>query len=356
MGYVGSARAIQNVGRRGSIGKSFVFAFFFLPAVYPQLSKMLLSSYDGASERRMLRQGAASKMSSIYHRSDRRQEPSLRASGMDAAPRSRDHLRRRVQRAVRAAHVALLRRQLPEKVSIYCHAAGGHEQRLAELLGFFCDRGYSFAAPSAFLSNPGKAAFLSFDDNYASWLRLLPIFDRYGTHATFYVNSWPFRDRVGTDDVKRYLAILRSGEETTLSTAELQEIAAAGHVIGAHTRTHPVLTALMPDAAREEIRASKTELESILQRRVEHFAYPFGMRRHFSEPLRSYCRSIGFATIANAIPGLQYARSQPYSLHRSHWMLDQPLAFNLDNLRVDGRLFHLLTGRSAVGGAPDGSD
>jgi peptidoglycan/xylan/chitin deacetylase (PgdA/CDA1 family) len=276
----------------------------------------------------------------------------MRAFSSDDAPRSHDHLRRRVQQAVRAAHVVLLRRRLPEKVSLYCHAAGSHEQRLAELLGFFCDQGYSFAAPSAFLSTPGKAAFLSFDDNYASWLRLLPIFDRFGIHATFYVNSWPFRDRVGKDDVKRYLAIVRSEEETTLSAAELKEIAAAGHVIGAHTRTHPVLTALTPDAAREEIHAGKTELESILQRPVEHFSYPFGMRRHFSEPLRSYCRSIGFVTIANGIPGLQYARSQPNRLHRSQWMLDQPLAFNLDTLRVDGRLFHLLTGRSAVGGAP----
>jgi peptidoglycan/xylan/chitin deacetylase (PgdA/CDA1 family) len=262
----------------------------------------------------------------------------------------------RVQHAVRAAHVFLLRRRLPEKLGIYCHSAAGNEHRLVELLEFLGEQGYSFAAPGAFLSTPGKTAFLSFDDNYGSWPRLLPIFDRYGIHVTFYVNSWPFRDRVDEGDVKRYLAILRSEEETTLSTDELRELAAAGHVIGAHTRTHPVLTALVPDAAREEIRVSKSELESILQRPVEHFAYPFGMRRHFSELLRNYCRSLGFATIANAIPCLQYARSQPDSLNRSGWLLNQPFAFNLDNLRVDGRLFHLLTGRSPVGGAPEDSD
>lgn len=247
-------------------------------------------------------------------------------------------------------HLALFRRSLPDKLGIYLHSASGHEQGLEELLGFLGEQGYSHPGPSAFLSAPGKAAFLSFDDNYRSWLRLLPIFDTYGVRATFYVNSWPFRDRVSEVEVKRYLATLRSEEETTLSTEELKEIAAAGHVIGAHTHTHPVLTALPADAAREEIRISKTELEFILQRRVEHFAYPFGMRRHFSEPLRSYCRSIGFATIANGIPGLQHARSRPDGLQRSVWLLDQPLAFNLDNLRIDGRLFHSLTGRSALGG------
>lgn len=195
-------------------------------------------------------------------------------------------------------HLALFRRSLPDKLGIYLHSASGHEQGLEELLGFLGEQGYSHPGPSAFLSAPGKAAFLSFDDNYRSWLRLLPIFDTYGVRATFYVNSWPFRDRVSEVEVKRYLATLRSEEETTLSTEELKEIAAAGHVIGAHTHTHPVLTALPADAAREEIRISKTELEFILQRRVEHFAYPFGMRRHFSEP-------------RGAIAGLSASRRSP---------------------------------------------
>jgi peptidoglycan/xylan/chitin deacetylase (PgdA/CDA1 family) len=285
------------------------------------------------------------------------QKPKLNLSSRTGGfLRSRRHLKGCVQQAVRAGHLVLLRRRLPEKMSIYFHSAAGHEQRIAELVGFLSDQGYSYVKPGAFLSTKGKAAFLSFDDNYRSWLRLLPIFDRHRIHTTFYVNSWPFRDRVSTVDVERYMAILRSEEETTLSTDELKEIAAAGHTIGAHTHTHPVLTALGPNAAREEIRVSKTELERILQQPVEHFAYPFGMRRHFSEPLRSYCRSIGFATIANAVPALQYARSQPDSLNRSLWLLDQPFAFNLDNLRVDGRLFHLLTGRSPVGGVSGDSD
>jgi peptidoglycan/xylan/chitin deacetylase (PgdA/CDA1 family) len=148
-----------------------------------------------------------------------------------------------------------------------------------------------------------------------------------------------------------FLTNVASDQETTLSTAELREIAAAGHTIGAHTHTHPVLTALPLAEAQTEIRICQEELGSILGRVPEHFAYPFGMRRHFSRPLRNYCRSIGFKTVANAIPGMQYARSQPDSLHRSVWFLERPLAFNLENVCVDGRLFTSLTGRSAVGGA-----
>jgi hypothetical protein len=118
----------------------------------------------------------------------------------------------------------------------------------------------------------------------------------------------------------------------------------------AHTHTHPVLTSLPPHLAQEEIRKSKEELEQILGRPVLHFAYPFGMRRHFNDALRAYCRSIGFRTIANAIPGMQYAPSRADALHRSVWFLEQPFAFNLANVCVDGRLFEMVTGRSAVGG------
>ena len=184
----------------------------------------------------------------------------------------------------------------------------------------------------------------------------MSIFERHQVHVTFYVNSWPFRDRVGETDVRNYIKSrnptnIGSEEETTLSTAELKEIAAAGHTIGAHTHTHPVLTSLPQHAAREEIRICKEELTSLLGRPPEHFAYPFGMRRHFSRSLRNYCRSIGFRTIANAIPCMQYAHSRPDSLHRSVWFLEQPLTYNLENVCIDGRLFSSLTGRSAVGGS-----
>ena len=265
-------------------------------------------------------------------------------------------LQKHIQQSIRAVHRTCFRRSLPSKLSFYLHSTAGYEEQLDELLYFLGERGYAFAGPGEFLSAAGNTCFLSFDDNYGSWLRTLPVFQRYQVRATFYVNSWPFRDRVSKTDVRLYIknccrTNVRLEPETTLSTAELREIAAAGHTIGAHTHTHPVLTTLPQEAAREEIRVCKEELASLLGRPPEHFAYPFGMRRHFSRSLRTYCRSIGFATIANAIPCMQYARSRPDSLHRSVWFLEQPLAFNLDNVCIDGRLFSFLTGRSAVGGS-----
>jgi peptidoglycan/xylan/chitin deacetylase (PgdA/CDA1 family) len=260
----------------------------------------------------------------------------------------------RIQGLVRAVHHRFFRRPLPRKLALYLHATAGRMGRLEELLRFLRGQSYAFAGPDAFVSATDRTVFLSLDDNYRSWLHALDLFERFQVRATFYVNSWPFRDRVSAAETRTYLKKLGivSDEEATLSTGELRDIADAGHLIGAHTHTHPVLTSIPQNLAREEIRVSKEELERIVQRPVMHFSYPFGMRRHFSRSLRAYCRSIGFMTIANAIPCMQYAPSRPDALHRSVWYLDQPLKYNLANVCTDGRLFQALTGRSAVGGNP----
>lgn len=48
--------------------------------------------------------------------------------------------------------------------------------------------------------------------------------------------------------------------------------------IGAHTRSHPILSMLGRDEARMEISAGLWEVESRICRKVDHFAYPFGDR------------------------------------------------------------------------------
>ena len=193
-------------------------------------------------------------------------------------------------------------------------------------------------------------AFLSFDDNYRDWYEALPVFDELELRATFYVNTGAFRDRATPEAIRAYYTRLEhTGPHLPLSTSELREMADAGHVIGAHTHTHERLTSLPRAEAQQEIARSKRELEAILGRAVVHFSYPFGMRRHFDEHLRAYCRDLGFETVANAIPGMQHAAQRPYHLNRSPWDLERGVDYNLANLGVDGRLFARLTGRSAVG-------
>jgi peptidoglycan/xylan/chitin deacetylase (PgdA/CDA1 family) len=61
-----------------------------------------------------------------------------------------------------------------------------------------------------------------------------------------------------------------------LTTVQLKSLRAHGISVGAHTVTHPILSALEPAQARREIAQSKADLEAITGEAVELFAYPNG--------------------------------------------------------------------------------
>lgn len=61
-----------------------------------------------------------------------------------------------------------------------------------------------------------------------------------------------------------------------LNLRELKRLAESGMSIGAHTRTHPVLSESSDEDARREIQDSKAEIEGTLGLPIWAFAYPFG--------------------------------------------------------------------------------
>lgn len=258
-----------------------------------------------------------------------------------------------LQREIRRFHSLVLRREMPRRLALYFHALEDPDRpAFAEVVRHFKARGYTVAAdPDAFLSAEAeRVLWLSFDDNFRSWHAARSLFDRLGVRCTFYVNTGVFRDVAPLEQRRRYFQrIQHDGERRALTTDELRDLHADGHVIGAHTHTHPVLSAVTPARARDEIRRSKHELESLLGERVEHFAYPFGLRRYFDDRLIDYCTSIGLRTVARAIPALLHTPQGPVELHRHPWRFDRSFQENLSDLAVDGRLFERWTGRSAVG-------
>jgi peptidoglycan/xylan/chitin deacetylase (PgdA/CDA1 family) len=257
----------------------------------------------------------------------------------------------RTRSVVRRIHLELLSKPLPVHVAIYLHEIQDRMwPAFREMVAYFQDAGYRFAGPDEFLEAEERIAFLSFDDNYRSFWTVLPLLEELDVVATFYVNTCVFRGRSSQAEIDGYFDRLHfAGERVPLSVAELRGLAAAGHVIGAHGHSHRMLTTLPAAEARQDIERSKQLLEDLLGHEVAHFSYPYGMRRHFNEHLRRFCRSIGFRTIANAIPGMQFAAQSSDRIQRSGWGLDASLDANLTNLRVDGRWFQRMTGRSAVG-------
>jgi peptidoglycan/xylan/chitin deacetylase (PgdA/CDA1 family) len=260
-------------------------------------------------------------------------------------------VKRQVQRAIRAVHLRLLQKPLPEQVAIYCHSLEAREQgQLEELVLFFKENGYAFCHPDEFLEGGARKVMLSFDDNYRSWYEALDLLEQLQVRVTFFTNTMPIRDSATAAEITDYFDRLgHAGDRVPLSEAELKALEAAGHVIGSHTHSHHMLTGLPHEHALEEIRRGKESLEGILGHDVDHFSYPFGLRRHFNEELRSYCERIGFKTVSNAIPATQYRGHTAFNIQRSVWHFDRSLEHNSQNLCVDGQWFERLTGRSAVG-------
>ena len=115
-----------------------------------------------------------------------------------------------------------------------------------------------------------------------------------------------------------------SGEErneqskpSALNAEELQWLARDGLIeIGAHTMSHPVLSALSPEAQLVEIAAGKERLEDILGRPVIGFSYPFGGRNDYTAETVSLVKETGFDYACSSFRGLVRWGTDPYQLPR----------------------------------------
>jgi peptidoglycan/xylan/chitin deacetylase (PgdA/CDA1 family) len=105
----------------------------------------------------------------------------------------------------------------------------------------------------------------------------------------------------------------------TLSPDDLDEMARGGLIeVGAHTVTHPLLAALPPARQRQEIRQSKAQMESLLNRRVASFAYPYGRREDYSPATVEIVREAGFDCACSNFAGAVKQGADMYQLPRMH--------------------------------------
>ena len=96
----------------------------------------------------------------------------------------------------------------------------------------------------------------------------------------------------------------RPGDRMMLNWAEVEEMWRGGVTFGAHSHTHPILSRMDHESAKQEILLSKELIEENLGCKVRHFAFPNGREQDFTEPLRSYCEEIGFESVATVVHGL----------------------------------------------------
>jgi len=114
---------------------------------------------------------------------------------------------------------------------------------------------------------------------------------------------------------------------------ELRLLASNSRVtVGAHTETHTRLSALSRDAQREEIVASKRQLETWLGREVPVFSYPFGRRCEYTKESRALCREAGFIKAAANFPGQVHRWTDPLQIPR-HLVRNWPVELFAEKLR-----------------------
>ena len=107
--------------------------------------------------------------------------------------------------------------------------------------------------------------------------------------------------------------------ERPLSKPELRRMAGDGLVeIGAHTLTHPQLSALEPSRQGEEIRGSRRALQEAVGREVQSFAYPYGARSDYTRETTSLVRDAGFSGACTTVPGAVTSATDPFELPRFH--------------------------------------
>lgn len=156
--------------------------------------------------------------------------------------------------------------------------------------------------------NKSKGVNLSFDDGFANAFTngLRPLTDNKFRAIQFLVVA-----RIGKfNDWEVQLGDVR---EPLMDAVMIREWLAAGHEIGAHTLTHPMLTRLTLRDAREEIFASKKKLEDMFGAPIRHFSYPFGDR---NDAIRDLVEDAGYETACTTDFGMNTATTPPLDLKR----------------------------------------
>lgn len=182
---------------------------------------------------------------------------------------------------------------------------------------------------------PPKALVVTLDDGHKSNYELLATIKEFNIRPTIYVCSniigtnrhfwWlgvsnssvrgikrlptdralkKLKRDVGYDMTKKY------PERQALSESEILEMEPYVD-FGAHTKFHPILPQSKDGQCLEEIRDSKESLDRLLDKSVEHFAYPNG---DYGEREVQYVKKCGYRSARTLDVGWNDVNSDPYRL------------------------------------------
>jgi peptidoglycan/xylan/chitin deacetylase (PgdA/CDA1 family) len=97
------------------------------------------------------------------------------------------------------------------------------------------------------------------------------------------------------------------------TSEQLQQLPVEWIGIGAHTLTHPRLSALDETDARHEILESRRGLEALLGRTIGTFSFPYG---DFNDRLVRWCREAGYERVFTTQPKNAFQQSDEFVVGR----------------------------------------
>jgi peptidoglycan/xylan/chitin deacetylase (PgdA/CDA1 family) len=103
--------------------------------------------------------------------------------------------------------------------------------------------------------------------------------------------------------------------------------------IGSHTVSHPRLSQLSEANAAEEMLQGRQQLESLLNRPVTHFAYPFGREDACGQREYAIAKKLGFTSAVTTMPGNIFPE------HGDHLLSLPRRSVPLNQVKVRGALF-----------------
>ncbi|UQD55531.1 polysaccharide deacetylase family protein [Flavobacterium sp. K5-23] len=137
----------------------------------------------------------------------------------------------------------------------------------AEQIKALSDNGYQTILPEQlfeYLTNgkplPAKPVIITFDDTREEQYRLGAVeMNKYGFKGVFFIMT---------------VAINKPGY---MSESQIKKLSDSGHTIGAHTWDHHMVTKYTAEDWNTQLVKPKKQLENITGKKVDYFAYPFGL-------------------------------------------------------------------------------
>ena len=154
-------------------------------------------------------------------------------------------------------------------------------------------------------------------------LRMMSSYDQ-STRSTIVEQ---IRDRLGlrVDWKERYMDNSGARRFALLTASQLREISGAGMSIGAHTLSHPVLSQLPAELARQEVLESRLSLEKVLGQPVWALAYPFGDQASVTSRELRLAEEAGFSCAFMNVDGGFGAAASRFAFPRVHVTSDMKL-------------------------------